>query len=244
LIEDKGIVILDLYTSVPLDMLSNPYITKMDYINTGDYIYLGLFIDNKDVDEFFVELAIPHNYLTDWRISRAYLSRKVFKYSSTNSFRYFTFISTDDATFLVPRNMLTEKMTPIYKINLPLSDYIIFSDVNHYSVIKQKNGPKDELIAFDFTRNFPYYECKFTQAGNFTAVISSYLRMFSNIMSEVSIVNTNVEGNDVPESSLTWVYVLIGAAALVVIIVVVVICVKKKMRDGSQPEESGNFNRL
>jgi hypothetical protein len=92
LIEDKGLVTYDLDKAEVLAMLTNQYITEMDSIETVDYTSLGLFIDNKEVDEFFVELAINFENPIDLTISRAYLSKKEFKTINTDAYRLTTYL--------------------------------------------------------------------------------------------------------------------------------------------------------
>jgi hypothetical protein len=247
LIEGKGLIVYDLDNSETLGMITNQYITKMDNIFTGDYTYLGLFIENKEVDEFFVELAIPLDHPIDWGISRAYLSKNEYKYTSTDSNKEFTYFSTVDTTYLISRNQLIEKMLPTYKVSLALSDYTIFSDNVHYSIVKPKSGPKDEVIAFDFTLDNPFYNCRFVKDGNYRPVITSYERMGVTMSS----INTNYNvtiSEDTPTppptpSSHVWLYLLIGAAILLVI-GVIVFCVRKKMRDGNQQVGNRDYNRI
>jgi hypothetical protein len=221
LIEGNGLVAYDLDNTKVLGMLDNQYITKIDQIDTGDYTYLGLFLDNKAVDEFFVELAISTNDPVDWKLSRAYLSKKEFIYSASDKFRSFTYFSTANTTYLISRNQLIEKMIPVYKFNLAVDDYIVYSDTTHYSVIKPKNGPKDEIIAFDFTLDYPYYTCRFNSVGNFTAALSSYKRILDIIYRQINY-EISVSEDDMPTGSFGFLfYLLIGAAVIAVIVGVV-----------------------
>jgi hypothetical protein len=194
LIEGKGLIVYDLDNSETLGMFNNQYITKIDNIFTGDYTYLGLFIKNKEVDEFFVELAIPLDYPIDWGVSRAYLSKNEFNYTSTDSNKQFTYFSTVDTTYLISRNQLIEKMLPVYKVRLALSDYTIFSDNAHYSIVKPRSGPKDEVIAFDYTLDNLFYKCRFVKDGNYRSVLASYERMGVTMLS----ININYNNTVVP----------------------------------------------
>jgi hypothetical protein len=112
LIEGKGLFTYDLNKAEVLAMLTNQYITKMDSAVTFDYTSLGLFINNKEVDEFFVELAINFEYPIDLTISRAYLSKKEFKTINTDAFRLSTYLSTDDSTYLISRNQILTRWYP------------------------------------------------------------------------------------------------------------------------------------
>jgi hypothetical protein len=198
----------------------------MNIIDSFDYLYMGLFLNNTLTREFFIELAIDYNNLSIFNLNRVYLSRTKVNEVKHDNFNLFSYITgTDGNLYLIPRNQITEKMTTVYKLNLPILNYYPLSG-NFPKIILLVKGSVPSLIGIDII-NLPTFECYFRKAGNYSVSMTTFNKM--NYYQEKE-TNYNLTITDVPYSDKIF-YIIIILIIIIFCIIVIAREIAKARRE-------------
>jgi hypothetical protein len=215
--ENIGLVVIDLRKKEVLRVLHHPYLTHIDTVSdlTSDNLYLGLFSKNTDkVYEKFIEIIVdPLNTQHIW-VNRVLTSKmKDYKYTTDYStgYTYFFF----EKLYMLKRNIPHTINLPMYTFNI---DITRIDSINALTNIYKHsslfiNGDNNYIIGDIYIKEKPFYECQFTEKGEYYVNITTVDRYSDDTVYEKTTSSVVKATGEI----IVWLLVLIIIAVVLVI---------------------------
>jgi hypothetical protein len=215
LLKDKGMICFQNNTIAAI--FTHPFLQKLDVLLTPDHFYIGLYISQYDISEFFIELAVDVNNATDYRMNKIYTYDKRFKFTTTDQQGKLTYFAGNSDITVIHRSLPYYTNTIDYRLQVdninytmatPLSGvdnlaYLALSALSYIDLFKVVNNS---------TRNSGL-TCKFSSWGDYLVRMSEYngaggKLSFDTFEYEVLILY----------KSVTWIYVVVIICLIVILL--------------------------